>query len=625
MLRRVRNWNQRLLWKSQLLLKLILRRRGFWLRTLLCWVIGCMALSSDEGNSYDQRFQLRGDQRASSQIVLITLKTSDLATIYGRRGGAFSNVGEITDITDSFFWNKELWKQMLSKVLAQNPRSIGVTMYFGINVGDVRVSESEAKIFKDPRITWSTSTNSFERIYEPAFTNDVHDNIGSNDLRRDEDGVIRHLFPQTEAVPHLAEKITGLKFPSSSLGVSINYRGSSKVFTQYSLGDILNDEISPTTFKDKIVLIGSESAAGAQLLTPMGILTRTEILAHVVDDMVGKKWIRKWHFVIYALLFALLTLLAVYIITEYPQSVALVFILWLGLSIAAISAWVFDSFYVWIPAYSPFILLLATWIIFTGYQANRIERRNYQLQQEQKYLSELEQLKNNFVSLISHDLKTPIAKIQAIVDRLLTQHPDLQEDLKSLRTSGEELNRYIQSILKLLRVESRDFKLHKEVADINEIIEEALHQLRPLAAEKSIQIQTELEPMFSVELDTTLIKEVVLNLVENAIKYTPLGGEIQVQSKETNDQIHFEVRDNGEGIRPEDLETVWGKFTRGRDQELKSKGSGLGLYLVKYFIELHGGSVGLESKVGVGSTVSFTLPLNDDTTEGHESEEKGAV
>lgn len=617
MVRRVKEGIKGLAWKAQILWKLVLRRRGFWLRTLLCWVIGCMALSSDEGNSYDQRFQLRGDQRASAQIVLITLKPSDLSSVYSRRNNSFSNLGEITDITDSFFWDKDLWHEMLSKILAQNPRSVGVTLYFGINVGEVHVSSSDAKIFKDPRIVWSTSTNNFERIYEPAFTNDAHDNIGSNDLRRDEDGVIRHIFPQSEALPHLVEKITGKRFPPSSLGVSINYRGSSRVFTQYSLSEILNDEIASDAFKGKIVLIGAENAAGTQLLTPLGILNRGEILAHVTDDLLDKKWIRKWSFPIYALLFAALTLLAVYLITQYPQSVALVFMVWLGLSIAAVSAWVFDSFYVWIPAYSPFILLLTTWIIFTGYQANRIERQNYRLQQEQKYLSELEQLKNNFVSLISHDLKTPIAKIQAIVDRLLTQHRsvELQEDLRSLRNCGEELNRYIQSILKVLRVESRDFKLHKEVADINEIIEEALMQLRPLAAEKSIRIETELEPMFSVELDTTLVKEVVLNLVENAIKYTPRDGAIKVQSKETPEHIFVQVQDNGEGIRAEDLETVWGKFTRGRDQEMKTKGSGLGLYLVKYFIELHGGSVKLDSKVGVGTTVSFTLPLNDDTNE----------
>jgi signal transduction histidine kinase len=596
---------------------MVFRRRGFWLLTLLCWVIGIMALSSDEGNSYDQRFQLRGDQFISPQIVLITIKQSDFTSIYEKRTNSMANVNELTDITDSFFWNKEIWLSLLKKILVQNPQSIGVTLYFGINVGDVNLSRAEEKIFKDPRITWSTSTNNFERLYEPLFTNDTHGNIASNDLRRDEDGVIRHIFEQSDVLPHLVEKIAHKKFPASRTGITINYRGSGRIFTQYSLAEVLNEEIPANAFTNKIILIGAETNSGPQYLTPVGALSRAETLAHITDDLLGDKWIRQWHFGIYALLFLALTLIAVSLITQYPQSVALVFMLWLGLSIAAISAWIFDTFYIWLPAYSPAILLLATWVIFIGYQANRNERLNFRLQQQQKSLEELEQLKNNFVSLISHDLKTPIAKIQAIVNRLLNQHssPELQEDLKSLRGSGDELNRYIQSILKVLRVESRDFKVNKEVADINEIIEEAIAQLRPLATEKNIRIQTELEPMFSVEFDTILIKEVLVNLIDNAIKYTPRNGQISIYSNETEDSIFVKVKDNGEGIRPEDLDNVWGKFTRGKDQEMKSKGSGLGLYLVKYFIELHGGKVDLQSKVGFGSTVSFTLPLSDDTSD----------
>jgi signal transduction histidine kinase len=280
---------------------------------------------------------------------------------------------------------------------------------------------------------------------------------------------------------------------------------------------------------------------------------------------------------------------AVFIITTYPQSVALFFILWIATLLAAISAWVFDSFYFWSPAFAPFVLLATTWTIFIGYQATKIERRNFALQQEQQYLAELEQLKNNFVSLISHDLKTPIAKIQAVVDRLMThEHHDseLQTDLRSLRTYGDELNRYIQSILKVLRVESREFKIHKEVADINEVIEEALLSLRPLAREKEI---------------------------ENAIKYTPPQGHIEVISHESEDSVHVIVKDTGDGIKPEDLDKVWGKFTRGSDQDMKTKGHGLGLYLVKYFIELHGGKAAMESKVGQGTTVSFTLPLESES------------
>ncbi len=617
MLRRVhKSQHEVLKLRGEILLRFFNRRRGVILRSLLCWVIGCLALSSDELPTYDQRFQLRGDQKTSTDVVVVTIRQSDFAMVYDKRTNYIGEMDQIADITDSFYWNRHLWTNLLEKILIQGPRSVGITLYFGDNIGNVKLSRHEETLFRDPRVFWASTTNSLERVLNPVFSNEAHSNIGTNELRRDEDGVIRRIFPQRNEIPHLTEKITGTRFPKSQ-AVSINYRGSSKVFKQYSLSEILFDDIPKNAFTNKVILIGAETNTGPLYITPIGSLSRTEIIAHMTDNLLAKRWIQRLNFWLYTLLFIPLLMLVVFIITRYPQSVALFFIVWLGTMIAALSAWIFDSFYFWIPAASPFVLLTATWIIFIGYQATMIERKNFNLQQEQKYLHELEQLKNNFVSLISHDLKTPIAKIQAIVDRLLNQYTEaeLQQDLKLLRMSSDELNRYIQSILKVLRVESKDFKVNKEAADINETIEEAIHQLKILANEKSIRINSTLEPMFSVEYDVVLMKEVLINIIENAIKYTHSGGDIFITSSETDDHIIVEVRDTGEGIQAADLDKVWGKFTRGSDQEMKTKGSGLGLYLVKYFIELHGGKVNLTSQVSVGTTVSFKLPLQMEETD----------
>jgi signal transduction histidine kinase len=191
---------------------------------------------------------------------------------------------------------------------------------------------------------------------------------------------------------------------------------------------------------------------------------------------------------------------------------------------------------------------------------------------------------------------------------------EFQGDLTQLRLSGDELNRYIQSILKLLRIESRDFKLNIGVADFNQIVEEVLSQLRPLAQERNQSFATDLEPLFSIEIDETLIREVVLNLIENAMKYSPVGASISVSSFEQDGRVIFKVIDQGSGIPPEELPMIWGKFVRGKEQNLKTKGSGLGLYLVKYFIELHGGAVQVESELGKGTTVTFSLPLDEGET-----------
>ena len=609
-----RSWLEEIKTRLAVATRYFARRRGFLFRGIICWCLGMLALSNDEVQSYDQRFQLRGVQAVASDIVLIVIRPSDVAgAVYSNRNSLI-NVSEIADLTDGYFWNPRLWNGLLTKILAQKPKAVGVSLYFGDNIGSRDQHQINPQLFFDDRVIWSNSTNYMDRVLKPAFSADDEHNIGSNEVKRDEDGVVRRIFPLV-GNEHLLEKMSRHNFPDGKPLV-INYRGPGNIFPHYTVSEILNDEWGADILKNKYVLIGSDTGAGLSYITPVGTMTRVEVLAQMLDNLNQNRWILRLPVVLYAFLFLILVFFSILVITQYPQSVALIFFFWMGTLLTALSAWVFDSFYIWLPAFSPFLILATVWVIFIGYQATKIERVNFKLKQEQKYLRELEQLKNNFVSLISHDLKTPIAKIQAILGRLLTQHKasELSEDLQSLQISSEELNRYIQSILKVLRVESRDFKLHIEVGDINEVIEQALTQLRPLAEEKKISIWMHLEPIFSSEFDITLIKEVIINLVENAIKYTPTGGQITVRSKDIENEIRIEVQDTGTGIAEDELDHVWGKFTRGKGQDLKSKGTGLGLYLVKYFIELHGGRVHLQSELGQGSTVSFTLPLLDDTT-----------
>ncbi len=165
-----------------------------------------------------------------------------------------------------------------------------------------------------------------------------------------------------------------------------------------------------------------------------------------------------------------------------------------------------------------------------------------------------------------------------------------------------------------MRVESRDFQINKTSVDINEMIEEVVKSLKPLAEAKKITLELKLEPLFLVDLDSTLIREVIHNLIENAIKYSPENKEILITSFETTgNEVGFQVKDQGEGIPPEEVSSVWGKFVRGNSQSHKSKGTGLGLYLVKYFVELHAGRVTLQSVVGQGTTVGFFLPLQNES------------
>lgn len=590
----------------------IYQKRGFLLRALICWFFSIFFLKFDESGNYDIRFQLRGQQEVSQKIVLITLKNSEFSKMYDLKTSSLINTNELSDLSDSFYWDRNLWRELLTAVLEQEPSKVGVTLYFGDNIGQVKLSNQETATFRDPRIIWSANSALPEKLSLPIATKADKSNIAHIDTLKDDDGIVRRLILTPDTIPNMAERLSGRipRYRAASLP-TINYKGHN-LFSEISFSDALSRSLPKDFFKDKIVLIGAEKSNNSQIQTPIGLLARHEFWATVTENIRSHSFIKKYSSFVYAGFLLLLTCLAILIISHYPQAIALFFLLWLATLTAAFSAWVFDSFNIWIPIVSSMSLFILVWVLFIGHQALIIEQAHARLQQQQSYLAELEQLKNNFVSLISHDLKTPIAKIQAVLDRVISQgalNSELRTDLLSLKDYSEELNRYIQSILKVLRVESRDFKILKETADINGIIENVIDRLSPLARSKKIEINQVLEPMFLIEIDVTLMTEVFLNIIENAIKYTPENGKVMIRSFETDTEVCVEIEDSGEGIPIEDQDLVWKKFVRGKSQDYKTKGTGLGLYLVKYFIELHGGQISMRSEIKKGTAFLVRLPI----------------
>lgn len=593
-----------------------LSKRGFWTRAFLCLLISMIILKFDEIDTYDLRFRLRNPQKTNESIVLVTIKPSDFVKIYDLKTNSLINVNESSEMSDSFFWDQTLWHDLLQEILKQNPKSVGVTLYFGDNIGQTRLNSQDLLIFKDQRVLWATNSRELEKLSLPFATRPDRANIAHIDLLRDDDGVVRRLLMNPNYLPNIAERAVHDKNTSRLRDLPVvNFRGKNR-FQSIDLQTLLKKQVPENYFKDKIVFIGIEKTLNSQILTPQGSISRHEFWATVADNYQQSRFIKKLPTVVSILLLLVLMVFAVFIITHYTQVITLFIYLSLATLLSAFSIWCFDTYYIWVPLISPLALLILIWVVYLGYQALRIEQAHNKLQQEQRYISELEQLKNNFVSLISHDLKTPIAKIQAVVDRLAMQNnmpTEHQEDFLNLKIYSEELNRYIQSILKVLRVESKDFKINKETADINGVIENVIERTRPLAKSKFISIELKLEPMFLIEFDVTLMTEVILNLVENAIKYTAPNGNITLKTSETDTDVLVSITDTGEGISAEDQTHIWKKFVRGKNQDLKTKGSGLGLYLVKYFIELHGGTITLKSELGLGTTFDISLPIESES------------
>ena len=183
------------------------QKRGFLFRALVCWIFSLFFLKFDESGTYDIRFQLRGEQKVSQNIVLITLKTSEFSKMYDLKTSNLINTNELSDLSDSFYWDRDLWRELITKVLEQKPAKIGVTLYFGGNVGQLRLTNQEISAFKDPRVIWSVNSNEPEKLSLPIATKADKSNIAHIDTLKDDDGIVRRLILSPDTIPNIAERL----------------------------------------------------------------------------------------------------------------------------------------------------------------------------------------------------------------------------------------------------------------------------------------------------------------------------------------------------------------------------------------------------------------------------------
>lgn len=603
-------------WKS--LYKFKWWRKGAFIRALICWSIGMSVLLIDERDSFDLRFKLRGTRPPSGDVVLVEISRTDFLALTQKMSFRHLGFHPANYADEELFTNSTAWSLILRQLLDLNPRKIGISLSVDKGLQFFPSSPEERVFLQNPKVIWGAKLDADGRLKDPSFIRPINSNVGAIQSMPDPDLVYRRFQPPSEGTDDFIALLSERKQTSSQV---INFQGPRGTFRRLALADLMADPDRRSKIEGKIVLLGKTEDSSFFLNTPVGPMPRLEFFANILEGSLHDKWIRRLHPGWYNALLLILLAASIWVLFRYPQSVAFVFFLWIGTALTALSVWIFDSYQLWLPVLSPLVQLSAAYVIFISFQLAIQEKNHWRLTQEARAFQEIEQLKNNFVSLFSHDLKTPIAKIQAIVDRLLTQQhgEEISADLKSLRRSSDELYRYIQKIIQISRVESRKIKLNKESADINEIVDEVVRRMDPLARERGITIQTERPPLFSVEIDRTLIEEVLLNLLDNAIKYSPSGGRISVSTAETDENVVVTVCDQGHGISEDAQTGIWNKFTRGKDHGEDVEGFGLGLYLARYFIELHGGEIALTSEPGKGTTVRFTLPFETRTAASGEN------
>ena len=229
-------------------------------------------------------------------------------------------------------------------------------------------------------------------------------------------------------------------------------------------------------------------------------------------------------------------------------------------------------------------------------------------------LTEVSRQKSEFVSYVSHELKTPLAVIRGFADALLppsgdtTSPAERQEFLEIIRSQTDRTIRLITNLLNVARIEAgRALDLSPAPLDLAQLAEQTIEQTQRISPRHTLRLDAPAE-LAPVDADPDQIGQVFLNLLSNAVKYSPDGGEVLVSVEQTEEGVHVAVRDEGMGMTTEQISRLFRRFQRVLSDPSVAAGTGLGLYLSKGIVEAHGGRIWVESALGAGSTFHFVLP-----------------
>jgi PAS domain S-box-containing protein len=246
-----------------------------------------------------------------------------------------------------------------------------------------------------------------------------------------------------------------------------------------------------------------------------------------------------------------------------------------------------------------------------------LEAKNQQLEIRNREVERANRLKSEFLASMSHELRTPLHTIIGFADLLAEElkgplNTDQKRFVSHIQEDSRHLLELINDILDLSKIESGRLELHPELFKSADAIAETITGLRPLAERKQISISETLDRNLRISADRLRFKEILYNLVSNAIKFTPERGQIMVESSKRPDGAYFAVTDTGIGIDPSERQAIFDKFYQlGPTTRGVREGTGLGLAITKSLVEMHGGKIWVESTPGQGSRFQFLLPRSD--------------
>jgi K+-sensing histidine kinase KdpD len=227
--------------------------------------------------------------------------------------------------------------------------------------------------------------------------------------------------------------------------------------------------------------------------------------------------------------------------------------------------------------------------------------------------AETEQLRNALLSSVSHDLRTPLAVVTGATSALLAEHAPKDEEsrrvlVETAHREAQRLNHLVFNLLDMARLEAGALKIRKEPQPLEEVIGSALHHLEDRLRGREVETNVP-DDLPLVAFDSVLIEQVLINLLENALKYTPAASPIDISASLRNGEVETEVADRGPGVARPDAERVFEKFYRARAGE---GGVGLGLTICRGIVSAHGGRIWVDTREGGGASFRFTLPVEHD-------------
>ena len=248
----------------------------------------------------------------------------------------------------------------------------------------------------------------------------------------------------------------------------------------------------------------------------------------------------------------------------------------------------------------------------------KLKESEEKLRKQNIELKRLDELKNDFITIAAHELKTPMVSIKGYTDYILAHYKDLdfeiRKDLSLIERNSNRLNMLIDQLLDVMKIDAKKMDIIREEKNIFELIRNCVDELSFLIKEKKMKIILDIQKDLHLRVDPNRIFEVFSNLLSNAMKYTSIGGKIEISARKINNQYLFKVKDEGRGLSIGEIRRLFKKFEviskKKTDIFYRKKGLGLGLYISKGVVEAHGGKIwGTSKGRGKGAEFYFTLPI----------------